>query len=226
MSEQSYAPTTPLESQPEDEQFPSGASEPKEENWNPTTNNGNNRNPPDDANDGRHVPVPDDSDSELFGDDLEVPNDVHGVWEIHVTDHELDQPAADLLCQHPQIFEEVFVATGERKKRIEVDYRRLEPSDRKLFDAAKQKEIKAWLDHGTVKRLAKGTLHPEQVMRCQWLLTWKDPLPGQTERRAKARLIILGFEDPGVGVIPNDAPRCQRMPSSCCFKRLPVVDGI
>ena len=37
-------------------------------------------------------------------------------------------------------------------------------------------------------------------------LTWKDPVPGQNEKRARARLVILGFEDPGVGEVPNDAP--------------------
>ena len=204
VSEFSYAPTTPLESQPDGEQFPSGVSEPMDEA---------SEEPPQqveetpDLNDGRFVPVPDSDDGLcVFGDDLEVCEDGCGVWELNLVDHDMETPVADLLCQNPQVFEDVFIATGDRKKRVEVDYRRLGPSDQKLFDVAKQKEVKAWLDHGTVKRLAKGTLHPEQVMRCRWLLTWKDPLPGNTERRAKARLIILGFEDPGIGVVPNDAP--------------------
>lgn len=128
--------------------------------------------------DGRWVHVPDDDDDLLFGDDLGELTDFHGVWEIYVMEHAYDSPVADLLCQYLQIFEEVFVATGDRKKRIEVDYRRLGPGEQKLFDTAKRKEIMAWLDHGTAKRLAKGSLHPEQIMRCRWLLTWKDPLPG------------------------------------------------
>eukprot|EP00435_Cladocopium_sp_Y103_P025644 s3158_g6.t1 len=209
-SELSYAPTTPLETQPEDEQFPSGSSIPSEESPELAPETGDDGV---DLNDGRYVPVPmDDGDDGLlvFGDDVDCNGDTHGVWEIHILDHDLETTAADLLCQHPEIFEEVFVATGERKKRIELDYRRLDSADQKLFDAAKQKEVKAWLDHGTVKRLSKGTLSPEQVMRCRWLLTWKDPAPGSTERRAKARLIILGFEDPGVGVVPNDAPTLSK----------------
>ena len=43
-------------------------------------------------------------------------------------------------------------------------------------------------------------------MRCRWILTWKDPLPGTVEKRAKARLVILGFEDPDISSVPNDAP--------------------
>eukprot|EP00435_Cladocopium_sp_Y103_P022581 s1765_g5.t1 len=204
-SEMSYTPTTPIESQPEDEQFPSGVS---------NTTEGVPEVPQADEvveNDGRYVPVPDMGDEDcLFGDDVEYSGDTQGVWEIHLLEHEFETQAATLLCDHPTIFEEIFVATGDRKKRIEVDYRRLSGSDQRLFDAAKNKEVKAWLDHGTVKRLAKGTLSQEQVMRCRWLLTWKDPAPGSTERRAKARLIILGFEDPGIGVIPNDAPTLSK----------------
>ena len=114
------------------------------------------------------------------------------------------------VCKTPTVFEDVFLATADRKQRIEVNYRNLSNSERQLFDVAKGKEVSAWLEHGTVKRLTKGTLSPDQIMRCRWILTWKDPLPGTTEKRAKARLVILGFEDPGVGVVPNDAPTLSK----------------
>ena len=41
-------------------------------------------------------------------------------------------------------------------------------------------------------------------------MTWKSPSPGTTERRAKARLVVLGFEDPGLQSIPNDAPTLSK----------------
>ena len=49
-------------------------------------------------------------------------------------------------------------------------------------------------------------------MRCRWLLTWKSASPEDLPedvsngRRAKARLIVVGFEDPGVGIVQNDSP--------------------
>eukprot|EP00435_Cladocopium_sp_Y103_P058560 s1182_g20.t1 len=43
-------------------------------------------------------------------------------------------------------------------------------------------------------------------MRCRWILSWKAPEVGGVERRAKARLVVLGFEDPGITSIPRDAP--------------------
>ena len=47
-------------------------------------------------------------------------------------------------------------------------------------------------------------------MRCRWIYTWKTA--GAVDeatadgRKAKARLVALGFEDPGIDRVPNDAP--------------------
>eukprot|EP00435_Cladocopium_sp_Y103_P035397 s1051_g9.t1 len=155
MSELSYTPTTPLESQPEQEEFPQEPSNP-EESLRGSVDDVDGEDGPI-AGDGRYVPIPDDgSDDGLFGDDLDVPLDNFGVWEISLVEQEFEIPTANLLCQEPTVFEEVFIATGDRKKRVE------------------------------------------------------DPLPGSTEQRAKARLVILGFEDPGIGAVPNDAPTLSK----------------
>lgn len=105
-----------------------------------------------------------------------------------------------------------MIATTAKKQRVEVQWKTLSDSDsdRELFRQAKDKEVKAWIDHGTVKRLAKGTLPENRIMRCRWILTWKDPLPGTAEKRAKARLVILGFEDPDISTVPNDAPTLSK----------------
>lgn len=57
---------------------------------------------------------------------------------------------------------------------------------------------------------------PEQnILRCRWVLSWKelDPqdvkLTGKT-RKAKARLVIKGYEDPGLTEVPRDSPTLQR----------------
>ena len=92
----------------------------------------------------------------LFGDDLDSSLDTFRVGEIEIKDQDLAISTADLLCQEPTAFEEIFIASGDPKQRVEVDCRRLSPGDQKLFDAAKQKEVKAWLDHGTAKNFQKG----------------------------------------------------------------------
>ena len=47
-------------------------------------------------------------------------------------------------------------------------------------------------------------------MRCRWILTWKPPAPGLTEKRAKARLVVFGFEDPQLSTIAADAPTLSK----------------
>ena len=111
-SELSYAPTTPLESQPEQEEFPQDPSNPSENDISGEPPQENSIGEMVDVNDGRHVPVPGDDDT-WFGDDLEVSTDVLGVWEITVKEHDMEPSTAELLCQKPAVFDEVFVASGE-----------------------------------------------------------------------------------------------------------------
>ena len=40
-------------------------------------------------------------------------------------------------------------------------------------------------------------------MRARWVLTWK------STGKAKARLCVLGFQDPDLTEVPRDSPRCQ-----------------
>ena len=110
------------------------------------------------------------------------------------------------FCEHPEILEWANLATGARKQSVEVPWRSLNEEDRKLFKAAKDQEVKAWIDHGTVGKVARGTLRDEQIMRCRWIVTWKPPAPGTSSKRAKAPLVVLGFEGPQLSSIAADAP--------------------
>ena len=152
------------------------------------------------------TPVPEEGDDDLlFGDTecfLAFP-DKGQVWEM--TLHETQVDAANLPSAQ-QALEYVMLATPERKKRVEVKMRHLSSDEQEQFVKAKGKEVGAWLSHQTVRRVAAGTLADEQLLRCRWILTWKAPEQTGGPRRAKARLVVLGFEDPGLGEIPNDAP--------------------
>ena len=64
------------------------------------------------------------------------------------------------------------MAIDGRKKRVEVSPKELGEEDQLRFAAAKDKEVKAWLHHRTVQKVAKGRIPDHAVMRCRWLLTW------------------------------------------------------
>ena len=159
--------------------------------------------------DPHEFPVPEETDDTLpcFGDDVEIPQYQPGVWEKEICECQEDLlPGHEHEHAHVLFAEQALLATTARKQKVEVQYKTLSPKDQELFDGAKKKEIKAWIDHKTVQRVSKGTLKPEQIMRCRWILRWKAPEVGSVERRAKARLVVLGFEDPDLSSVPRDAP--------------------
>ena len=84
------------------------------------------------------------------------------------------------------------------------------------FEAAKQKEISSWLDTATVSKIARNRIPPECILRSRWILTWKDgatnshlsnsSAQGNSQRVPKARLVVLGYEDPELHNVQRDSP--------------------
>ena len=141
------------------------------------------------------IPVPDDGDELLFGDDIDVGVGDDGYWEIGFGNGPvvgIGEGCTDEWNENPELGEWLFKSTAHSKQKVEIQWNTLAESERVKFQAAKQKEIKAWVDRGTVCRLAKGTLRDDQIMRCRWILIWKPPAPGTTEERAKAALSSVG----------------------------------
>lgn len=90
-----------------------------------------------------------------------------------------------------------FLASSAKKQRSEVREKDLTPSDKVLFQGAKNKEIASWLSTETVRRIARNQIPENQILRSRWVLTWKPQEPDPTNPEApshkpKARLVILG----------------------------------
>ena len=167
--------------------------------------------------DGITVPVPTDefsadetTDDLLFGDHLDLWSEMNGrAWEIDIT------PPNEQCFQGEWLWpdEVVMHATELRKKRVEVRLRDLGQDDQLRFAVAKDKELKAWLRHKTIERVAAGSIPQEALMRCRWLLSWKSPTGDEPSgdlnsqgKKAKARLVVIGYEDPDIETIANDSP--------------------
>ena len=102
------------------------------------------------------------------------------------------------------------VAAVSKRTRAEVKVRDLSEHDKKLFDAAKSREIQCWIQTSAVRAMLRTRLNPEQILKSRWVLTWKSPEEGQEQRRAKARLVVLGFQDPKLADVVRDAPTLSR----------------
>ena len=134
--------------------------------------------------DGTDVPVPSDDELFAFGDDQTWSTE--SCFEIAFKDGPWATLTPEECCSCVQAYE-ILLTTSPKKERIEVRWGDLSAEDRAKFSAAKNKELKAWLDHGTVKRVTAGTLQPEEIMRCRWILVWKPPRP-QVERDGRKRV--------------------------------------
>ena len=111
-----------------------------------------------------------------------------------------------------------FLASAAKKQRAEVRERELTSQDLELFLQAKQKEVSSWLSTETVRRIARSQIPEDQILRTRWVLTWKpvdnpgDDLIHAESRdfKAKARLVVLGFEDPQIEALARDSPTLGR----------------
>ena len=79
---------------------------------------------------------------------------------------------------------DVFAVSSARRKRVEVNERKMTESDRNLFRKAMELELQSWLDHRVFDLVKKRFVDHEKVMRAMWVLTWK------STGKAKARLCV------------------------------------
>ena len=170
------------------------------------------------------VPVPDtdeEGDSLLcdlllcqdVDDSRHLQNDPNLAWRW-----EVEVPESDMRnnISSEQFENMIFLATNQKKQRTEVKLCTLTDSERQEFEKAKQAEVENWLKTGTVCRILRNRLAPEQILRCRLIFTWK-PIEEKSEqvkqgktRKAKARLVVLGFLDPALESLPRDSPTMSR----------------
>ena len=86
-------------------------------------------------------------------------------------------------------------------------------AERKLLTEAKGLEIQEFLKERAVEAISQHemkNLKPSDIMKMRFVLTWKvDPtVPGG--KRAKARLVVLGFQDPFLGKEKTLAPTMHK----------------
>eukprot|EP00434_Breviolum_minutum_P029213 symbB.v1.2.025839.t2/scaffold2536.1/size76742/5 len=171
--------------------------------------------------DPSEIPVPEaPSDDELFVDTTHdcfaLQEDQCWCFEVEVNTHDI---AKWKHSSHPQ--EMSFLVSAAKRQRSEVKLNTLTPEQRKLFVEAKDKEIGSWLSTNTVERILRHQVPHENIMRCRWILTWK-PVDSETpidkkkepvkpKLIPKARLVVLGYEDPLVHEIPRDSPTMSKL---------------
>ena len=174
-----------------------------------------------------------DSDQETSGNDMEpvyhvtmvengnhndiVLEDEETIWspkddfESVCTSFAFDVPQQQLrrFLKRPEEHFPCLIAAA-KKSRNEVSYSDLTATEQELFKKAKQKELNCWLDTNTVKAIMRNRIHPSRILSSRWILTWKEDATMPGGRKAKARLVVKGFQDPDIGIVSSDSPTMTR----------------
>ena len=143
------------------------------------------------------------------------PSDTPCAWRC-----EFDLPR-DVQPEHCQSWsaDEILMVTTEKKQRTEVKLATLSKEEQEAFKSAKETEVQNWLKTGTVSRILRDQLAPEQILRCRWILVWKpldepntsaNPASKLATHKPKARLVVLGYLDPKITEVPRDSPTLGR----------------
>eukprot|EP00435_Cladocopium_sp_Y103_P017306 s4178_g4.t1 len=130
-------------------------------------------------------------------------------YEVFFTEDDLNATAAE-----PETLP-LLIAAAAKRQRAEVKIRDLDAAQAAEFQQAKSKELDQWLATETVRRIMRHKIPEQNILRCRWVLTWKeldevDRAKEGRSKKAKARLVILGYEDPDLTNIPRDSPTLQK----------------
>ena len=105
-----------------------------------------------------------------------------------------------------------------KKGRTEASVKHMTSEQKVLMKAAKLVEVRDWIANDVLERLPPH-LKPksEDVLKTRWVLTWKkDEATGSS--RAKARLVVLGYQDPRLGEEPVASPTMTRRARNMIFQ--------
>ena len=172
---------------------------------------------------GHQVPIPDSSEDELLcqgliSQDVDpicfVQDDMKNVsWRIEI---KIGSEDIEAWRKETNPEDMLFLATAAKRQRAEVKLCNLNAKEREEFHIAKKSEIMDWLKTDTVCKMLRNQLSPEEILRCRWVLTWKpieekdrDP-KNPRDKKAKARLVVLGYLDPSIEKLNRDSPTLSK----------------
>ena len=102
-----------------------------------------------------------------------------------------------------------FFVKALKRRGVEVSEHRMSTQERQQFTEAKQGEVKKFLAAEALESLPpEARLDATQTLRMRWILTYKMDESGG--KKAKARAVILGFQDLDYHNSPTFAPTMTR----------------
>ena len=101
-------------------------------------------------------------------------------------------------------------------KGVEVSWQKLNEEQRRAMKEAKGIEIQEWIS-SKVCRAALGPIPQDRLMRMRWVLVLKGTNDPKVVK-AKARLVVIGFTDPDLGLEVVRSPTLTRRGRQCLLQ--------
>ena len=125
---------------------------------------------------------------------------------------------------------EAYVCSQLKKKMVEVSEKRLKPEELKKFRGAKDKEVRNYIAAECFVLANKEKPEEKMILGMRWLLTWKFDEQSEGGKKAKARAIILGYQDPHYSQRPTAAPTPTKAGRQlffqlCAWKKFKLAKG-
>jgi hypothetical protein len=150
-----------------------------------------------------NTPVPDAAPNELI---------VDGAYVAEIDDKSF--PKDWVLVDGDFELDEVYLTNlGVRKN--EASERAMTLAEKEQMIEAKQKELTSYFANKVWTFTEIGKNEADRVVTARWVLTWKQPepqegQPASLQRRAKARLVLRGFEDPDLFNLEKTSPTASK----------------
>ena len=142
-----------------------------------------------------NIPVPEVMDNELLIEDA---------FMIEIKD--ANMPKDWVLIEGQFELDEVFLA---QLRGGEVNEKNMTVEEREQMVQAKVKELSSYFSNQVWDFVEMSRVKPERVVTARWVLTWKkDEETGNV--KAKARLVLKGFQDPDLLSMEKTAPTASK----------------
>ncbi|CAJ1339244.1 unnamed protein product, partial [Effrenium voratum] len=155
------------------------------------------------------VPVPDEVPGELMADEI-LPDEL-SFDDVRFVSGDL--PTGWTVVEGCLELDEVWLTRAETKRRSEVSERTLTVEQRQQFIEAKVEELNSYFKNAVWTFAEPGAHGTGRVSTARWVLTWKRVDEGNDSNprfKAKARLVLRGFQDPDLAHLDKAAPTGSR----------------
>ena len=150
------------------------------------------------------IPVPEDMDEDLYTD-------------VYVVDGvNTDLPEGWVTMDGELVIDEVWLARTEAREKD------MSPDQRAQMMEAKRKELTSYFQNRVWEFANPDPSEQSRVITARWVLTWKEGEPAELPR-AKARLVLRGFQDPDVLSLETASPTATRQSKLIIMALVPVL---